>query len=78
DNSFELNWTGAFGYNEWFIGNYTQKADTFYFHYKSEKPFRFGDTLVNNGEHLISINKFKKDSTQDFVSFYLGYCRGLN
>lgn len=78
DKSFELNWTGVFGYDEWFIGTYTQKADTFYLHYEKEKPFRFGDTIVNNGASLITINKFKKDSSQYFVPFYLGYCKGLN
>lgn len=78
DKSFELNWTGVFGYSEWFIGTYTQKADTFYLHYETEKPFRFGDTVLNNGESLMTINKLKKDSTQYFVPFYLGYCKGLN
>lgn len=78
DKSFELNWTGVFGYDEWFIGTYTQEADTFFLHYETEKPYRFGDTIVNNGESLITINKFKKDSSQYFVPFYLGYCKGLN
>lgn len=78
DQSFELNWTGIFGYDEWFIGTYTQKADTFYLRYETEKPFRFGDTIVNNGESLITINQLKKDSSQYFVPFYLGYCKGLN
>ena len=78
DKSFELNWTGVFGYDEWFIGTYTQAADTFFLHYETEKPYRFGDTIVNNGESLITINKFKKDSSQYFVPFYLGYCKGLN
>ena len=78
DRSFELNWTGVFGYNEWFIGTYTQKADTFYLHYKTAKPIRFGDTILNDGESLITINKFKKDSSLYFVPFYLGYCKGLN
>lgn len=78
DKSFELNWTGVFGYDEWFIGTYTQEADTFFLHYETEKPYRFGDTIINNGESLITINKFKKDSSQYFVPFYLGYCKGLN
>lgn len=78
DKSFELNWTGVFGYDEWFIGTYTQKADTFYLNYETKKPYRFGDTIVNDGESLITINKFKVDSNQYFVPFYLGYCKGLN
>ena len=78
DRTFELNWTGAFGFNEWFRGTYTQKADTFYMHYETKMPFRFGDTIINNGENLITINKFRKDSSQYFVPFYLGNCKGLN
>lgn len=78
DKSFELNWTGVFGYDEWFIGTYTQKADTFYLHYDTKKPYRFGDTIVNDGESLITINKVMVDSDQYFVPFYLGYCKGLN
>ena len=78
DKSFEINWTGVFGYDEWFHGTYTQKADTFYLDYKTKKPFRFGDTIINNGQSLITINKFKEDSTQYFVPFYHGYCKGLN
>lgn len=78
DKSFELNWTGVFGYDEWFIGTYTQKADTFYLNYTSKKPYRFGDTIINNGNSLIAINKLKIDSNQYFVPFYLGNCKGLN
>ena len=78
DKSFELNWTGVFGYDEWFIGSYTRKGDTFYLRYKTKKPYRFGDTILNNGESLISMNRLKRDSTQYFVPFYLGYCKGLN
>jgi hypothetical protein len=78
DKSFELNWTGVFGYNEWFLGTYSQKNDTFYLHYTTGKPYRFGDTILNNGESLITMDTFKKDSSQYFVPFYLGYCKGLN
>lgn len=78
DKSFEINWTGVFFYDEWFLGTYSQNADTIYLNYETARPFRFGDTIVNNGNSLITINKFKKDSSQYFVSFYLGYCKGLN
>lgn len=78
DKSFEINWTGIFGYNEWFKGTYSQKEDTIYLNYKADKPSRFGDTILNNGNSLITINKIKKDSSQYFVPFYLGYCKGLN
>ena len=78
DNSFELNWIGVLFYDDWFYGTYKQKDDTLLLKYKTEKPYRFGDTLINNGQSLITINKFKVDSNQYFVPFYLGYCKGLN
>jgi hypothetical protein len=78
DKSFEINWTGVFFYDEWFFGTYSQKSDTIFLKYKTDKPYRFGDTILNNGSSLIPLNKFKKDSSQYFVPFYLGYCKGLN
>lgn len=78
DKSFEINWTGVFFYNEWFYGTYDQKSDTIFLNYKTVKPYRFGDTILNNGSSLIPLNKFKKNSSQYFVAFYLGYCKGLN
>jgi hypothetical protein len=78
DKSFEINWTGVFLYDEWFFGTYSQKGDTIFLNYKTDKPYRFGDTILNNGSSLIPLNKFKKDSLQYFVPFYLGYCKGLN
>lgn len=78
DKSFEINWTGVFFYDEWHFGTYSQKGDTIFLKYKTDKPYGFGDTILNNGSSLITLNKFKKDSSQYFVPFYLGYCKGLN
>lgn len=78
DKSFEINWTGVFFYDEWYFGTYSQNGDTIFLKYKTDKPYRFGDTILNNGSSLIPLNKFKKDSSQYFVPFYLGYCKGLN
>jgi hypothetical protein len=78
DKSFEINWTGVFFYDEWHFGTYSQKGDTIFLKYKTDKPYGFGDTILNNGSSLITINKFKKDSSQFFLPFYLGYCKGLN
>ena len=75
DKTFELNWTGVFGADSWFIGSYLISGDTLYLKYTSEKPLRFGDTIVNNGTSLMSINKYKINSTQNFVQFYIGQCR---
>ena len=78
DKTFEINWTGVFFYDSWYTGTYKQNADTFYLQYSSEKPYRFGDSILNNGQSLITLNKIKIDSSQYFVPFYLGDCKGLN
>lgn len=78
NKTFEINWTGAFFADSWYFGTYKQNADTFYLHYSTKKPYRFGDTILNNKEALITLNKAKIDSEQYFVSFYIGYCKGLN
>jgi hypothetical protein len=78
DKTFELHWTGAFGYNKWYTGTYTQKSDTFYLQYQTEIPERFGDTIINTGKSLISLSMPSADSTKTFAPFYLGQCLGLN
>jgi len=78
NKTFEINWTGAFFADSWYNGTYKQNADTFYLQYTTEKPYRFGDTILNNGQDLITLNKIKIDSSQYFVPFYLGHCKGLN
>lgn len=78
DKSFELHWTGVFGYNKWFTGTYIQSNDTLFLNYEKHKPDRCGDTIVKNKKSLITVNKLMKDSTQYFVPFYLGNCKGLN
>ncbi len=78
DKSFEINWTGVFFYDEWYFGTYSQNGDPIFLKYKTDKPYCYGDTILNNGSSLIPLNKFKKDNSQYFVPFYLGYCKGLN
>ena len=78
DQTFELHWTGVFFYSSWTYGTYEQRADTLFLHYTTEKPYRFGDSIVIKDDLLITINQHKIDSSQYFVPFYLGYCKGLN
>ena len=78
DQTFELHWTGVFFYSEWFYGTYEQRMDSLFLHYTTEKPYRFGDSIVIKDDNLITINQHKIDSSQYFVPFYLGYCKGLN
>ena len=78
NHTFELHATGVFFYSEWFYGTYTQKADTLFLNYSTEKPYRVGDTLMIENDLLITINQHKVDSSQYFIPFYLGYCKGLD
>jgi hypothetical protein len=69
DKSFELHWTGVFGYDAWYFGTYSQNADTFYLNYTTQKPIRFGDTIVNDGECLVTRNKLNREGKANFVDF---------
>jgi hypothetical protein len=75
NKTFELHSTGVFFSSKWFYGTFEQKADTFFLHYKTEKPRRVGTILVIVDENLITIDK---DTSQIYLPFYLGYCKGLN
>lgn len=78
DKSFELNWTGVFGYNEWWTGQWSQNGDTLFLNYDSNEAKQLGDTiLIANGylnpiEHSTGKAKFPRPM------FYLGYCRHEN
>ena len=77
NQTFELHWTGFFS-SDWFYGTYEQRVDTLLLNYLTEKPYRFGDSIVIKKDLLITINQQNRDSSQYFVPFYLGYCKGFN
>jgi hypothetical protein len=70
NRSFELNWSGVFGYNEWFTGNYRQSGDTLFLKYDGTQPYRFGKKILVKEGVLITLDK-AIDSTQYFVPFYV-------
>lgn len=78
-NKFEIHWTGVFFYDEYFTGTYRQIGDTLILNYQSERPIRFGNRIFmdNENQSLVSIRK-ENDSLKNVVSFYYGYCKGLN
>jgi len=79
NQTFELHWTGVFFSSNWHYGTYKQEADTIFLYYSTKKPLGgIGDTIIIKDDLLITINKYKVDSTRYFVPFYLGYCKGLN
>lgn len=68
DKIFQLNWSGFFGYNEWFTGKYIQKGDTLFLKYTNSMPGAFGTIILKRDRELITLDK-RKDSTQYFVPF---------
>ncbi len=79
NDKFELHWTGAFFYDEFFIGTYVKKNDTLFLDYKWEKPVRFGDKIFMNNEYeILETVRKEGDSLVNVVPFYYGYCKGLN
>ena len=78
DKTFELNWTGVFGYDEWWTGQWNKKGDTLFFKFNGKKVKQLGDTvLIANGYlnpigHSVDTAKFPRPM------FYLGYCRHEN
>jgi hypothetical protein len=78
-NRFELHWTGVFFADYYYTGTYKQVGDTLFLDYNSDKPSRFGDTiLMDNKSELLTTIRQQNDSLNYVVKFYYGYCKGLN
>lgn len=79
NNSFEINSTGAFFYNEWFTGKWQKNGDTILLDFDNKKPRLISnDTIVIKNGHLIPISEVHQDSINYIRYYYLGYCKGLN
>ncbi|MGB6036696.1 MAG: hypothetical protein WBG42_10555 [Cryomorphaceae bacterium] len=74
DGDFDIHWTGAFFYDEYFTGNYVRRDDSLFMHYDNKVPRWLGDTLIVRDDYLY---RLKSDSVLT-THFYLGYCQGLN
>lgn len=68
DKTFDLNCTGVFGYNEWFMGSYSQKGDTLFLKYSRPKPQRFGSKVLIEANKLVALDK-PIGNTQHFLPF---------
>ena len=65
NNTFEINSTAVFGYNQWFTGTYTKKGDTLLLAYDKIAPGGIGKTLLKNKGELITLDK--TNSTHRFI-----------
>lgn len=46
DKTFEVNWTGAFFYDEWFTGHWERKGDTISLKYNNKPVEKLGNAVV--------------------------------
>ncbi len=74
NGKFDIHWTGAFLFDDFYTGNYTKSGDTLLLDFDTEIPHSLNDTLIINGEYIY---RLKADSLIP-TRFYLGYCKGLN
>ena len=75
--AFEMNWTGVFGYDEWWTGNWRRSGDTLFLKYDNKKIKQFGDTIVIANGYLNPLHQVTGKQTPKQL-FYLGFCRHEN
>lgn len=78
DKTFELNWTGAFGYNEWWTGRWDKNGNVLSLTYDHKKAEPLGNTILIANGYLNPIGKSFDKKKYPFPMFYLGYCRHEN
>nr|WP_067054170.1 hypothetical protein [Mucilaginibacter sp. L294] len=78
DKTFELHWTGAFFYNEWFTGKWEQKGNNLTLKYDNKVVDVLGHRLLIDSGYLIPRDKEVIVREHGFKRFYLGYCKNEN
>ena len=78
DQTFELHWTGVFGYNEWFSGNWKKSGDTLHLKYDAKKVKQLGDKILISNGYLNPIGNSVDKEKYPRPMFYLGYCKNEN
>lgn len=78
DNTFELNWTGAFGYNEWWTGKWHKKDNILFLKYDNKKVEQLGDTILISNGYLNPIEKSINKIKYPKPMFYIGNCKNKN
>lgn len=78
DKTFELNWTGVFGYNEWWTGKWEKSGAILTLKYDGKKVEQLGDKILISKGYLNPIGKSFDRKKYPYPMFYLGYCRHEN
>jgi hypothetical protein len=78
DKTFELNWTGVFGFNEWWTGKWEKKENILTLKYNDKMAEQLGDTILIENGYLNPIGKSFNKKKYPNSMFYLGYCKNKN
>ena len=78
DKTFELHWTGVFGYNEWWTGKWNKTDNILTLNYDGKKAEQLGEQILISKGYLNPIGKSFDKKKYPFPMFYLGYCKGEN
>lgn len=78
DKTFELNWTGVFGYNEWWTGKWNRKGNMLTLKYDGKKVEQLGEEILISKGYLNPIGKSFDKKKYPYPMFYLGDCRHEN
>lgn len=78
DKTFELNWTGVFGYNEWWTGKWEKKENVLLLKYDNKNVKQLGDTILIANGYLNPIGQSVDKIKYPRPMFYLGYCKHEN
>lgn len=78
DKTFELHWTGVFGYNEWWTGRWEKKGNILMLKYDDKTAEQLGNTVVIANGYLNPIGKSVDKIKYAKPMFYLGDCKHEN
>jgi hypothetical protein len=78
DKTFELHWTGVFGYNEWWTGKWDKKGNVLTLKYDNKKAEQLGAKILIANNYLNPIGNSVDKVKYPRPMFYIGYCRNEN
>lgn len=78
DKTFELNWTGVFGYNEWWTGKWDKNGNILTLKYDGKEVKQLGGKILISNGYLNPIGKSFDKKKYQRPMFYLGNCRHEN
>jgi hypothetical protein len=78
DKTFELNWTGVFGYDKWYTGHWRKKGTQLHLYYNTVIPKQLGTQLLLKKGYLVPIDSLFEQKKYPRVLFYLGNCKNQN